>query len=228
MPVCRQGYMAADRSILSRTDQGVTFLDLDADILVLQQGEILRKPAVQGCQFCRIRLGEAGQCLKENQRYCKKPFHPEAVSFDIRENHASRNEHRDVAVMADDISHGRRGDVGIFLGGRDDDRVHFRIEMTVGIGDRLLVVEIRHIPDTSDNVSDAKLAADVHGKPVIADDSHPLKTLAGLPDDVLALIDGELAPLGLVDADCHHHLVEDGQGSDKYVQMSGCERWCTQ
>ena len=96
--------------------------------------------------------------------------------------------------------------------------------MAVRVSDRLLVVEIRHIPYSPDNVADTEFAADVDGKAFIMNDSNTVNAFCGLTDDVLTLLHREEAALVLIDSHGHDNLVEDGQGPCEDVQMA-CREW---
>ena len=145
---------------------------------------------------------------------------PSAFSFDLGKFDPFRNELRKVSLVADHIAHGGRRDVGIFLGGRDDDSVDLGSKMPVCICNRLLIVEVRHVADSPDDVLYTKLTADVHGKAVVTYDPDPLQVLSGLGYDVLALLHGEKAFFSLVDSNGHDYLVEDREGPGKDVQMA--------
>ena len=92
--------------------------------------------------------------------------------------------------------------------------------MTVRVSDRLLVVEVCHIPDSPDNVADSELTADVDGKSLIVNDSNAIHSTGGLTDDVLALLHREEAALVLIDSHGHYDLIEDGQGPCQDIQMA--------
>ena len=69
--------------------------------------------------------------------------------------------------MLEKIPHGSRRYMGIFLSGRYDDCLDIRSELAVCIGNRPLRLEVYHVPDATDNVPDAELAAFVDSQIVI-------------------------------------------------------------
>ncbi len=92
--------------------------------------------------------------------------------------------------------------------------------MTVRVSDRLLVVEVCHIPDSPDNVADSELTADVDGKSLIVNDPDPFHSTGRLTDDVLALLHRKEATLVLIDSHGHYDLIENGQGPCQDIQMA--------
>ena len=127
-------------------------------------------------------------------------------------------------MVTQQVPDSRGGNMGIFLGGWDDNGVDVRIQMTIRVSHRLLIVEIGHIPHSPDYVLDAQLFTKLDCQAVIRDDLHALEASGGLGDDVLTLLHRVEPALGLIDSDRHDHLVKDCQGSGKNVQMAGGER----
>ena len=78
--------------------------------------------------------------------------------------------------------------MGIFLGGRNDDGVDVRRQMTVSVRDRLFIVKIGHIPDPSDYMPDAQLFTEIDSEAIITHDPDSAQPLSGLRDDVLTLL----------------------------------------
>ncbi len=92
--------------------------------------------------------------------------------------------------------------------------------MAVGIGDSLLIVEIRHVPYTPDDVAYPEGTADVDGKAFIMGDPHSFHALGGLADDVLALLHGKETSLCLVDTDGYDDFIEYRQRPGEDVQVT--------
>lgn len=126
--------------------------------------------------------------------------------------------------MLQDVPDSRRGDMGEFLGGRNDYRLDIWGEAAVGVGDRALSLEIDHIAHSPDNHVDAKFAAGIYGKIVVLDDTDTLETLDGLIDYGHLGIHVEEAAFVLVDTHGDNYLVEHRQGALEDIQMAGCER----
>ena len=104
-------------------------------------------------------------------------------------------------------------------GQSDDDSVHLRGQMAVRVGDRLLIVEVGHIPHSPDNMADSELSADVDGKSLVVNDLHSIHAFGSLTDDVLALLHSEETTLILIDSHGHDDLVKNGQSPCQDIQM---------
>ena len=74
------------------------------------------------------------------------------------QDHAFRDELRIIAAVFQNIPDGGGGDVGEFLGGRNDNRFNLGGEAPVSICDGPFSLEINHIPYPTDYVTNTELA----------------------------------------------------------------------
>ena len=101
--------------------------------------------------------------------------------------------------MTEDVTYRRRGDVGEFLGGGDDDGFNLGGYPAVGVGYASFVFEVEHVPYSAHDVVYAQLAADVYCKSVIVNHIHSVHEAGDdLVDDVYPLFVGEEAAFVLV------------------------------
>ena len=121
--------------------------------------------------------------------------------------------------MAEDVAHGGRRDMGEFLCGRDYDGLDLGSQPAVRIGDGTFVFEVKHVPHATDYMADAKPAADFYGKSVVIDGPYSRDAGCSLAYDIQLLFGSEETAFVLVDTDCHHDLVEHGEGTLEYIQM---------
>ena len=114
--------------------------------------------------------------------------------------------------------------MGEFLGCRDDYGVYFGGQPPVGIGYGAFCLEVYHIPDSADYVSDTQFSADVYGEVVVFDDSYSFESGNGLPYDFDFPFRGEMSAFVYVDADGYHDLIEHGQRTFENVEVACRER----
>ena len=142
----------------------------------------------------------------------------------ILQRHAFGNEEGGVTTVFEDVADGCRGYVCELLCCRDDNGLHIRSQTAVRIGDGALRLEIYHVADSPDDVTDAKFTALVDGQVVVLDDADALQPDSRLSDDLDPLLVREEASLVYIDSHSHDHFVEHGQGSFQDIEMSCSER----
>ena len=126
--------------------------------------------------------------------------------------------------MLQQVAYRCRRYMGELLGSRNYYSLDVRSKLAVCICNRALGLEIDHVPDTSDDMMDAQLAALVDRKVVILDDADTFHACRSLPDDVHSFFVREESPLVYIDSNGNDYLIEHCQCSLEDVQMSCRER----
>jgi hypothetical protein len=107
---------------------------------------------------------------------------------------------------------------------RNDDCLYLGGESAVGVGNRSLGLEIDHVSDTPDYMTDAKFTTYVNGKVIIMNDSHTFHSGSSLTDDIDLLVIRKETPFSYIDSHGNHDLIKHRKGSLQNVQMT-CGEW---
>lgn len=126
--------------------------------------------------------------------------------------------------MLEKVSHSSRRYVGILLSCRYYDGLDLRSELSVGICNRSLSLEVDHVADTSDDMIYAELTAYVYGQCVILDDAHALEARSGLLYYVYALLIRKETALVNVDTHSHYDFIKHRKGPLENIEMSRSKR----
>ena len=98
------------------------------------------------------------------------------------------------------------------------------MQTPVSVSNGSFRLEIDHVPDTSDDMTDTKFTAFVDSQIIILYDAHTLQTLRGLADDVNPFFIRKESSFVNVYTDSDHNFIKHGQGPLENVQMACCKR----
>ena len=126
--------------------------------------------------------------------------------------------------MLEKVSHSSRRYVGILLSCRYYDGLDLRSELSVGICNRSLGLEVYHVANAPHDMIYAELTAYVYGQCVILDDAHALEARSRLLYYAYALLIRKEAALVNVDTHSHYDFIKHRKGPFENIEMSRSKR----